>query len=133
MKYIENKLTDSGSYQNIFKIAVTKNEDKYDCQVIDTGDQYPRIEFQKTASFSNYLVDIKMDSAYSRYTANAIFDGNSSITFEYNFNENDNRIDYEKLFNSKILNDNGEIRRLINKTDITMSFKLLKIYPTIDV
>ena len=44
MKYIENKLTDSGSYQNIFKIAITKNEDKYDCHVFETDGQYPRIE-----------------------------------------------------------------------------------------
>ena len=127
VKYIENKITDSEYVQNLFKIAITKNEDKYDCHVFETDGQYPKIKLQKTASFSNYLVDIKMDSADSRYTATAIFDGNSSLKFEYNWNEGDIRRDYEK-----ILTDDEEISRWTYKTTITMSFKLLKIYPTID-
>ena len=136
MKYIENKLTDSDSYQNIFKIAVTKNEDKYDCHVFETDGQYPMIRFQKTASFSNYLVDIKMDSESSRYTVTAIFDGNSILGFEYNFNEEDIRKDYEWLINEE--QNEIEIAQklfesMVSKTTITMSFKLLKIYPTIDV
>jgi len=169
MKYIENKLTDSDSYQNIFKIAVTKNEDKYDCHVLETDGQYPMIRFQKTASFSNYLVDIKMDSESSRYTVTAIFDGNSILEFEYNFNEEDKRKHYkefeekikildtelneinkkleekvEEYFNKygekietgvniKYRDFNEELQNLISTTTITMSFKLLKIYPTIDV
>ena len=127
VKYIENKITDSEYVQNLFKIAITKNEDKYDCHVFETDGQYPKIKLQKTASFSNYLVDIKMDSADSRYTATAIFDGNSSLKFEYNWNEGDIRRDYEK-----ILTDDEEISRWTYKTTITTSFKLLKIYPTID-
>ncbi|HPC36727.1 MAG TPA: trypsin-like peptidase domain-containing protein [Candidatus Marinimicrobia bacterium] len=141
ISYFDNVLLKPVTNQNKYRIAITKNKEKYDCQIIDSDNKYPWIEFQKTASFLHYLVDIQEIDNLSRYNVNAICDGYYTLEFEYSLTNNDIQNlfkDFGKKYPDKIRNimnvDNYDafIEKMAPRIDMKESYSLLKIYPTID-